>query len=283
MPRTSPRYDSTAQWRGIYYRGTKVGYSVSQTNATDDGFEILEDGQLEMTLLGATSAALIHTSAMVDRDFALRSFDFSLDPGTGAVEVSGVVDGTRLSLVIKTAAGERTDEVILDEPPALALNLGRRLAAGRLEPGARYTWSVFDPATLRNAPMVITVSEREVVRTGDRRIPAFRVDMETAGLQTTSWITDTGEIIREESPLGFMTIREPADMATAMVVSGRIQRDLLDASAIVPIMSGQIDDSRDVQHLQIRLDGATLPGADLDGVGQSVNGNVIDIVDPRTL
>ena len=28
------------------------------------------------------------------------------------------------------------------------------------------------------------------------------------GLQTTSWVTDTGDIIREESPLGLMTVRE---------------------------------------------------------------------------
>jgi hypothetical protein len=40
-----------------------------------------------MALLGETHAALIRTSAQLDRDFTLRAFDFSLDPGTGAVRV----------------------------------------------------------------------------------------------------------------------------------------------------------------------------------------------------
>ena len=32
------RYGSTAQWRGVYYRGEKIGFTVSQVQATDDGF-----------------------------------------------------------------------------------------------------------------------------------------------------------------------------------------------------------------------------------------------------
>ena len=51
------RYGSAAQWRGVYYRGEKIGFTVGQIVPTDDGFELQEDGRLEMTLLGATSPA----------------------------------------------------------------------------------------------------------------------------------------------------------------------------------------------------------------------------------
>src|SRR5688572_23961499 len=86
------RYGPTAVWNGVYYRGEKIGFTVSQTTRTDEGFELQEDGRLQMLLLGQASAATIRTSARVDQDFALRSFDFSLDPGTGAVSVHGVVE-----------------------------------------------------------------------------------------------------------------------------------------------------------------------------------------------
>src|SRR3954454_16483775 len=75
------RYGSSAEWRGLYYRGEKIGFSVSQTVPTDGGFELQEDGRLQMLLLGASSAAAMHTVARVDSNFALRSFEFSLDPG----------------------------------------------------------------------------------------------------------------------------------------------------------------------------------------------------------
>ena len=46
------RYGTAAEWRGVYYRGEKIGFTVSQTIATDDGFELQEDGRLQMSLLG---------------------------------------------------------------------------------------------------------------------------------------------------------------------------------------------------------------------------------------
>src|SRR5574339_322021 len=91
------RYGSTAVWRGVYYRGEKIGFTVSQTTKTDDGFELQEDGRLQMLLLGQDTAATIRTTARVDSSFTLRSFEFSLDPGTGPVTVKGRLDRTQNS------------------------------------------------------------------------------------------------------------------------------------------------------------------------------------------
>jgi transglutaminase-like putative cysteine protease len=280
------RYGSGAVWRGVYYRGEKIGFTVSQTVATEDGFELEEDGRLQMSLLGAISAATVHTSARVGHDFALRSFEFKLDPGTGPVSVTGSVNGRQLTLSVTTRTGSHTETRELAEPPALAQNLSRKLADGGLTPGARHQWMVFDPATLRNAPVTVNVGRREVVRGDSGPIPAFRVEMEFSGLRTTSWVTDTGEVVREESPLGLITVRETADRARAMAVPGRVQADLLEAAAVVPIMTGvraRIDEARDVRRLRVRLEGVDLPATDLDGVGQTVEGNVIDIRDPQQL
>src|SRR5215831_17862610 len=85
------RYGSSATWRGVYYRGEKIGFTVSQTVAQNNGFDLEEDGRLQMALLGATTAATIRTTAHVDRNFALRAFEFSLDPGTGPIEVTGTI------------------------------------------------------------------------------------------------------------------------------------------------------------------------------------------------
>jgi len=283
------RYGSSATWRGVYYRGEKIGFTVSQTVAKGDGFDLEEDGRLQMALLGATTAATIHTVAHVDSDFTLRGFEFSLDPGTGPIEVAGVIGGTRLKLTVKTASGARTEERVLAEPPALSLNLSRRLANGGLVPGARHHWTVFDPATLSNAPVTVDVGKREFISGPGRPIPAFRVELEFSGLRTTSWVTDTGEVVREESPLGLITVRETAERARAMAVPIRVQTDMYESSAIVPVTKERIDEPRDVRRLRIRLDGADLSWADLDGVSQTATpgtlstGRIVEIRDPRTL
>ena len=70
---------------------------------------------------------------------------------------------------------------------------------------------------MKNAPVNIAIGAREVVTAGARRpIPAFKVDMTFSGITTTSWITDTGEIVREESPMGLITILETQEQAMAL-------------------------------------------------------------------
>lgn len=277
------RYGAEAHWRGIYYRGEKIGFAVGQVVPVDSGFELQEDGRMQMALLGADTVAVLQTRARVDAAFTLQSFDFSLDPGTGPTRISGIVDGLSLRLTIATPSGTRTDVRALDEPPTLALNLGRRLAAAGLTTGAVHRFQVFDPATLSNAPMTLRIGERELLRLEGLPLPAFRVEQEFAGLRATSWITDTGEVVREESALGMLVVRESAESAQRMAVSERARIDLIQTAAIVPSTNQRIDDGRTVRRIVLHLSGAPVPVEDLDGAGQSFNGTHIEIRDAREL
>jgi hypothetical protein len=292
------RYGSAAEWRGVYYRGEKIGFTVSQTNPTADGFEVLEDARIRMSLLGATTAAAIRTAAQVDREFILRSFDFSLDPGTGPVQVTGRVSGKHVSLTIKTQGGTQNEERDLPEVPVLSLNLPRRLAAEGFKPGTERQFVVLDPATLASETVTIAVHKREIVNVftptvvagqvksqTSRPIPAFRLDLSFAGLRTTSWVTDTGEVVREESPLGYLTVREAPEEAQRLAIGGRIQGDLLESAAVQPRRStkNRIDDPRDVRRIRIRIEGADLQSPEMRGAGQSVSGDTLQIVDARSL
>ena len=278
------RYGSSAQWKGVYYRGEKIGFTVGQTSPDGDGYELREDGRLQINLLGATTNVSLTTVARVDREFALRSFSFSLDPGTGPTEIAGTVDGRRLELLIRTPAGERRETRQLEAPPALQLNLPRRLAAEGLREGQRLTLPIFDPATLKNAPLELTVVGREVVQAAFRPIPAFKVVSRFVGIESSSWITETGEVVREESPLGLIVVKETRERAQALAMFGNVQNDMLEAAAIVPTPRRRIDDARSVLRLRARVTGLeAFDPQDLQGAGQTLEGDVVEVVDPRTL
>ncbi len=277
------RYGTSAEWRGVYYRNEKIGFTVSQTVPAGEGFELQEDGRLQMSLLGARNVVSIRTHARVDRDFAIQSFDFSLDPGTGGTTVRGTIDGRTLHLSVSTASGTHEEDRVLADRPVLALNLARRLADAGLTAGAHYTWTIFDPATLGNSPISVDVGARELVTVNRRRLPAFRVDADYAGLKTTSWITDTGEIVLEKSPMGFQTVLETQAEAQMMAVPFNVRNDLLSASAIVPTGRLQIEEPRDVRRLKLRLSGVEFDRAAMNGAGQSIDGDLVEIRDPQSL
>jgi transglutaminase-like putative cysteine protease len=69
----------------------------------------------------------------------------------------------------------------------------------------------------------------------------------------------------------------------AKAVPRNIQVDLLEAAAVVPETKQRIEDPRDVRRLRLRLEGADLTSGELQGAGQRVDGDTIEIVDARTL
>ena len=279
------RYGSDAQWQGVYYRGEKIGFTVRQTLPAGEGFELQEDGRLQMSLLGATTSTRIRTTARVDSEYRVQSFEFLLDPGTGPLQITGRLEGLALLLDIKTDAGVRSERLELKEVPVLGMTIGRRLAAAGLKPGATYQWMVLDPATLQNAPLTARVGERQMISSAIRRrdIPAFEVSVDFAGLRATSWITDTGEVVREESPLGLITVRETPEIARRIAVTARGRTDLLEGAAIVPQMKDRVDEPRDVRRIRLRLEGADLAGYELAGVHQTYSNGVVELRDPRDI
>jgi transglutaminase-like putative cysteine protease len=271
------RYGGSARWHGVYYRGEKIGFTVEQTRETPEGYDLEEDGRLQMSLLGASTAAKLRTIAHVDRTFSLKSFSFSLDPGTGPVEIRGTLNGKLLGLEVRTPSGVRTESRLLAEAPLLSLNLPRRLAAQGLSAGKHLEVMVFDPATLRNATMSLDVKGREVIEIESRPVPTFRVETRFSGVTSTSFVTEVGEVVREESPSGFFTVKETREQALSAAASGGVQSDMLEAAAVVPEGGPPIDDPVAVDRLRLRLSGAPIPPEDMDGGGQSLSGDVVDI------
>ena len=188
-----------------------------------------------------------------------------------------------MRITVQTASGTRSENRELSEPPALSLNLSRRLAAAGLRPGLHLEVPVFDPATLRNAPMTVDVEQREVVRAADRPVPAFKVRTSFGGIASTSWITDVGEVVREESPLGFMVVKETRERALSLAVSGEVQADMYESAAVVPNPPRSIDDPATVERLRIRLTGVDLASPDVQGDGQTVTGDILELRDARSL
>jgi hypothetical protein len=264
------RYGSAATWRGVYYRGEKIGFTVSQTVPTDAGFDLEESGRLQMALLGATTAATIRTTAHVDRDFAPPRV--RVLPRSRHRPDRGARPDQRAASVPRRQDRERDPHRRARADRAAGAVAEHVRAAGQRRPGAWRppSWSIFDPATLRNSPVTLDVGRRELVRGGATPIPAFKVEMAFAGLRTTSWITDTGEVLREESPLGLITVRESPENARAMAVSGRMRVDL-QAAPWSPRMRA-IGEPRDVRRMRMRLRRDLR--LDLDGGAQRIWRNV---------
>ena len=201
MPVTGPPRSNAASTIAARRLGSR-----SARPRPDDGFELRADGRLQMMLFGAIAPARIRTTARVDRAFALRSFEFLLDRGNGPIEVRGALDGRRIR-PDRHDQGRNDDgepraagDAAADGEPGTPAG-ERRPRAGRpssLDALRPYPASQRRGRRGRWKTRAHSDSQRHAVRFMQRvMVPAFRVELDFAGLRTTSWITDTGEVLRE--------------------------------------------------------------------------------------
>ena len=239
------RYGLAAEWRGVYYRGEKIGFTVSQMVAKSDGFELQEDGRLQMSLSARRPPRPSGRERRSTRTSRSERFSSPWIPAPGR-RSERRADGTRLALSVTTAGETRTEIRELPEPPALSLNLSRRLANGGLVPGAPSMDGVRS-ATLQTRLWSSTSASAS--SSGSRRQADSRVPCRNGVLRAADDVV--GHRHRRGRERG-----KPARPHHGSRTGGhrarhgrvqRIQSDLLEAAAIVPITKERIDEPRDVR------------------------------------
>jgi len=115
------------------------------------------------------------------------------------------------------------------------------------------------------------------VRAGGLPIPAFRIRTSLSGLTSTSWVTDVGEVVREESAMGLVVVKESRERALSLATPPQLAADMIEAAAIAPTGKGPVDEPSLLSRLRLRLTGLDAAGPDLQGAGQTVEGDVFEL------
>jgi hypothetical protein len=226
---------------------------VRETVPLGDGFRLTDRSTLSFAMLGAPQTVRMALVSETNARYELRRFQFSLVSAAATLTASGTSDGSRIE--VDYGVGDRREhlDLPLAEPIALLGGLRPRLAAAWPAPGTRYAHSVLNPMTMRGEPVVTIVEGHERMNGTD----ALRLTEEHGGLRVRAWIDGRGGVLREESVLGFVLVREPRETALASL-RGRDPVEVM-SMARIPLR-GAISDPRERTHLALTVNG---PGAAL--------------------
>jgi hypothetical protein len=261
------------EWAGIYQQGRKIGYAHSRVMREADTYHLTEESELDLLVLGSVTHVKTVTNSYTTKNFLLKYFNFILQSAASSAEIKGAVIGNKLVLDIVTGGQARKERIPLKEPLYLSPNVKPALILLGLEPGKKYRFHLFNPATMSTEDAFISVEARESIKVGDTEQSVYKLKETFQGMDAYSWIREDGETIKEESPLGYVLLKETMPEALKRDKRGPV----VDIISLVMIPSSPVLNAARTKHLKAKLSGAPLQGFSLDGDRQAFTGNIVDV------
>lgn len=224
--------EAKEQWFGLYYQGQKIGFT--QTSIVPEeldgvpGVVLSDRGRLSFTLLGVPQQLELYTRASLDADWRLQRFAAELKTDAYRLRWSGKREGGSLLMSLETEHGQSRTRLRDPGRGMLVVGLSPWTAFHRLKVGQWGSVWILNPLALK--PEEVFFHVRSQGRFGGRDV--LLIDTDFRGMTTTSWVTPSGEVMKEESPLGWQLVAESREHAMDMPKEAPSGFDLLSTLAV---------------------------------------------------
>ena len=263
----------------IYSGGQRVGASVYTIKKEGDSSEVFEKSSIRIKLLDKVQD--INTEGTYHLTGGeVKSFEYEFDSPSGGMKLTG--EKAEGGYRIKTDSVSGGSELFFKtaSSPIPAALIPEWLSSRDLRAGAEYKVPVMDPLTIvtggdENALQTVhKIKGREKVEIpGLGRYDAWKIVSDISGMEMTSWLTDSGLVVKQEMPPG-LTAYKDAEAGSARGL------EIFDITNLTSIPSNvRLEDPRGTTYLKAEISG--LPPEDgfnlSDGYRQFANGGTIEI------
>ena len=278
-PQTLPiaNFESPADketWLNIFQGNRKIGFSHTRFSKEKDGYHLQESVLMRVNTMGMVQDINLKTRGRLNSDFSLADFDFIINSGRFSFNMSGSVSGKVLRVRTSSAGTGRTTDIPLKTTPYLLPAITAAISAIKLKIGDKFTFDIFDPATMAQTPVIVeVVAEEHLQIMGDIQ-PAIKVSLIFKGNAQYAWIGENGDVLKEEGLLGIQMVKATREEALA----NRSLASSEDLTKIASIASNVVLDGLDrISILKFEFDGIPFENIQLNGGRQTFQSNILTI------
>ncbi|NTV55978.1 MAG: hypothetical protein HGA74_01685 [Deltaproteobacteria bacterium] len=235
------------EWREIYLKERKIGYTVSLIRPFKAGYFIQEELFLKLNLMGLGRSLYSLTQAQVDENLLLESFQLMMNSGVVRFRLSGKVEG---DVLVLSSGAQSAKRIKLTQAPMVASSMTYFFRSRKIKEGDVFPLPFFDPSTLMQKQLQIKVTGKEGLTLHRVTYEVFRLETELWGKPLTFWVDEHGEILKEEGFMGFTTVKSSAARAPLEIEGGT---DLYEMTAVAP--DRPLKDPVRLTYLKVKVDG----------------------------
>lgn len=261
------------EYQGIYFRDRKIGY-VSNHYVPGEGNSLNVDQKAHMNLnVGEVIHQIdLHLRAELHADNTLDTFSFTFESPFYQMSASGYVENNRIHFTLTTGSNTISDSLPVDGPPMVSTARRGYLLRGGMEQGSKMKVPWFDPVSLTAKSSVVEYRGMERIQISGRVHNLHRFTENLGGTRVNLWLNDQGNVMKEESPAGFVFIREPKFKALSLTETSD---ELLSAAAVK--ITGSMPELEGRGFMRYRLTLPDVEGFVLNSGRQQFDGSILKI------
>jgi len=261
-------------WMNIFQKDQKVGYVHRQFSRSAPGYKVLESVFMQINTMGMIQEIRFRTEGNLHPDLTLSSFDFELQSSLFRFKARGVLKDQILSIFSGTPGSEQKVELPLKKDTNLSIGMLEALVNKDLKPGESRTFNVFDPVSVAERPVKVSVLAEETIPIMGRQEKAKKVFVDFMGSPQFAWIGKDGTVLKEEGSFGISLEQVSKEEALQKIA-------LLPGADITEIASipanRTLNDVDRVKELKVKLEGIEEGILFIDGGRQSFKDKVLTI------
>lgn len=248
-------------WLGIYFNNSPVGFvhtsiEPHMIEKGVSGYKIVNRTWMNFLLLRKRNKVWFNAKAIVDENYQLKNFQFDLNSGLHTMKVQGQMISEQ-SLEVSITSQESVSKKIIhlnDKRGVLIANIISPFNSfGELKVGKYYELNVFNPFSLELESLQIKVSGKEFIQHDEKQVEVYVLKSNYRGFEQTAWVNENGEILREETGLGWVLIKGDANQVTSMYRN--MEKTDVELAEMVSVSSNVILPSDGLKFLKLKISG----------------------------
>jgi len=261
-------------WMNILQKERKIGFSHSIFSPEDNGYRLQETTFMRINTMGMVQNINLRTQGQLNADFSLAEFDFEINSGRFSFTVNGNVSDDVLTVRTISAGASRKFDIRIKKRPYLMAGITAALASTKLDIGDKYSFGIFDPATMGQAPVIVEVIGQEDIQIMGATQFATKVILNFKGANQIAWIGENGDVLREKGILGIhleKTTRNEALEGLELQASEDLTRTASVASNVM------LANPERLSTLKVQISGVANERVQLEGGRQTFENDVLTI------
>lgn len=210
---TPTRFSDLESWTGIYYKEKKLGFSHVIMRVSPASIQVSSKMYFRMSTGKTDQSTSFAQEASFTPDLRLKEFSLLQEVMGSRQHIAAKAGGGKL--IMDIASLESSKETSLPFPPdsALSSTIILNLMREGLEVGRKGKRPVFIEPLRIFSDLQYEIMRKETVESEGKPVEAFVIMQNIGGMESTMWVAPNGIVLREISPQGFESKKEPRETA----------------------------------------------------------------------